>query len=190
MTFLSNDQMPDIAPLIHLYNLHGDNLVGIEVGINRAFSFCALLQLCPNIKELHGVDNWEPYDDYLGSTDGTPVYSVPLVEVEINKAIAEVSVKHCENSNKAVLHHMDSSLCAKQFPDEYFDFIFLDTYLSHDHALSDFNTWYPKIKKGGLFTGHDYYSPEINQAISKFRGDNNITSHLSGFADCYAWVKK
>ena len=187
---MNNNKMPDIGPLIHLINLHGQNLVGIEVGLLRGTSFCALLQLCDNIKELHGVDNWLPYDDYLGSEDGTPVYSIPEVECKINEAITKISVQYCEGSERAHIHHMDSNDCANMFEDEYFDFVFLDTYLTYQQAISDLETWYPKVKRGGLFTGHDYYSVEVQQALDEFRTKHNITSRLSGFADCYAWIKE
>jgi len=183
-------EAPDIGPLIHLINLHGENLVGAEVGVMRGSSLCAILQLCNNIKELHGIYNWLPYNDYIGSQDGNPIYSMPEVECEINKAITEISIKHCEGSERAILHHMDSTECSKMFDDNHFDFVFLDTYLSYDQAVHDLEVWYPKVKKGGLFTGHDYYSPEVNQALTEFRNKHNITSRLSGYAECYAWIKE
>lgn len=43
------------------------------------------------------------------------------------------------------------------FADEIFDFIYVDGY-AHAGANRgrDFITWWPKLKKGGLFAGHDY----------------------------------
>jgi len=45
----------DVKSLIHAINLHGENLIGLELGILRAESFCTLLQNCPNIKKLYGT---------------------------------------------------------------------------------------------------------------------------------------
>ena len=180
---------PDCGPLIHLITLHGENLVGIEVGVLRGRSFTAMLQLCDNIKELHGVDNWLPYTDYLGSDNGSPVYSLPEVECELNKAIAEISIKYCHRPERAHIHHMDTNECADKFEDEYFDFVFLDAYLTYDQAVNDLEVWYPKVKKGGLFTGHDFYIPEVQQAIEEFRQKHNITNRMSGYDDCFAWSK-
>ena len=43
------------------------------------------------------------------------------------------------------------------FENETFDFIYVDGY-AHTGANrgKDFITWWPKLKKGGLFAGHDY----------------------------------
>ena len=188
-TYHSKDFLPDVAPLVHLFNLHGNNLIGMEVGVFQAFSFCTLLQL-PNIKELHGVDHWQSLNDYLGSTDGSPTYILTQEKANMSKAYAETAIQHNENSDKAILHHMNSNDCAMLFPDEHFDFIFLDAYLTHEQAINDLEVWYPKIKKGGLFTGHDYNSPEIYNAVDNFRSKNIITNPISGYANCFAWNKE
>ena len=47
---------PDIKSIIHCINLHGDNLVGAEIGVHLGQSFLTLLQTCPNISKLYGVD--------------------------------------------------------------------------------------------------------------------------------------
>ena len=60
------DAQYDVKSLIHLFNLQGKELVGLELGVLRAESFCSILQNCPNIKTLYGVDSWKPYTDILG----------------------------------------------------------------------------------------------------------------------------
>lgn len=184
------NKMADIGALLHLIGLHGPDLIGIEVGVFRGHSMCAMLQVCDNIKELHGVDNWLPYSDYLGSDSESPVYTMPEPEARINEAIAKISIDYCEDSHKVKIHHMDSYECANTFPDEHFDFVFLDTYLTADQVHKDLETWYPKVKKGGLFTGHDAYSPEVSSGLTIFRDKHNIKSTMTVYADCFAWIKE
>lgn len=45
----------------------------------------------------------------------------------------------------------------KYFADECFDFIYVDGYAhtGSNHGR-DYAKWWPKLKKGGLFAGHDY----------------------------------
>ena len=45
----------DIKSLVNTIALQGKDLVGVELGIYRAESFCTLLQCVPNIKKLYGV---------------------------------------------------------------------------------------------------------------------------------------
>ena len=182
--------MADCDSVIHVINLHGDNLIGAEIGVEKGKSFCTLLQSCQNIKELHGIDSWQPYADYLGQPYGEPHYVVFPVEAEINKAIAQISAKHLNVADKAHWHEMDSNQAAKLFPDEHFDFIFLDTYLTIEQIANDINVWYPKVKKGGLFIGHDWNFEPLQEIIHRFRRQHNITNKLSCFDNTYLWIKQ
>ena len=51
---------------------------------------------------------------------------------------------------------LDSSVAAKTFEDDFFNFIYIDA--GHDYASvsADLQAWWPKLKPGGLFAGHDY----------------------------------
>jgi len=46
------------------------------------------------------------------------------------------------------------------FQDESQDWIYLDANHSHDATVEDLKAWYPKIKSGGLISGHDYMEGE------------------------------
>lgn len=45
---------------------------------------------------------------------------------------------------------------AKFFPDEYFDLIYIDADHTYEGCKADLEAWWPKMKKGGFFTGDDY----------------------------------
>ena len=38
--------------------------------------------------------------------------------------------------------------------------------------------WWPKLKKGGLFAGHDVSMPSVSKAIIDFGLDNNLISKM------------
>ena len=42
------------------------------------------------------------------------------------------------------------------FEDESLDFIYIDANHAYDFVVEDINLWFPKLKKGGIFSGHDY----------------------------------
>lgn len=45
---------------------------------------------------------------------------------------------------------------AKTFPSDFFDWIYLDALHDYDSVLEDIEAWWPKLRKGGLFSGDDY----------------------------------
>ena len=53
----------------------------------------------------------------------------------------------------------DTSVNAsKMFPDNHFDFVFIDGNHYYEHVIQDLNSWWPKVKQGGLIMTHDYGS--------------------------------
>jgi hypothetical protein len=181
----------DAQSIIHLINQHGSNLVGLELGVFEASSFCTLLQKCPNIKTLYGVDSFQPYTDYLKEPyDESPAYHIDSKSMEIIKFMAFHSIKHSGFKEKAIILEKDSKDALNDIPDNSLDFIFLDTYMSEKQAFEDVHDWYPKVKKGGLFTGHDADGSMIMRVILNFRKRYNINSPLSVFDNTFVWKKE
>ena len=58
-----------------------------------------------------------------------------------------------------------------------------------EQAVQDLEAWYPKVKKGGLFSGHDYFSPMVYESVSEFRTKNNIDNLMSTYDNTFVWVK-
>ena len=70
------------------------------------------------------------------------------------------------------------------FPDEYFDFIYIDGYAhtgqDNGKTLTD---WWPKLKKGGVFSGDDYHSdwPNTMRVVNEFTAQNNLKLNIFKF---------
>ena len=178
------DAQYDVKSLIHLFNLQGKDLIGLELGVLRAESFCSILQNCPNVKTLYGVDSWKPYTDILGAP-----YSMTEQQQEMHKFTAQHLIKYSGLKDKAVIIEKDSVEASKEIEDVSLDFIFLDAYLDYESTMRDLETWYPKVKTDGLFTGHDWHSPTVQKAVTEFRNKRNITENLSTFDSAWAWRK-
>ena len=187
LNYYFDDKHCDGQSLIHLINLKlGSDLIGLELGVFRAQTFCAFLSNCPNIKKLYGIDAFKPYTDYLADP--------PIVwdhkSVDFIKSTAIHNIKFCNDNHKAELIEEDSSRALELFEDNTFDFIFIDTYMSKEQSDKDLNEWYPKLKSGGLFSGHDWVSPLIQESVTEFRKLKNINAQLSCFDNTWCWIKE
>lgn len=83
------------------------------------------------------------------------------------------------NNNKYEFIRKSSEEASRLFPDEYFDFIYIDANHSYDAVMNDLKNWYPKIKKNGIFCGHDYEDNEtarfgVKSAVDSFFNEKKI----------------
>ena len=60
---------------------------------------------------------------------------------------------------------------ATLFEDNSVDFVFIDADHQYESVKKDITAWYPKIKIGGIMSGHDYISKfGVADAVNSFFG--------------------
>jgi len=118
--------------------------LGIEVGTFVGEFSKTILSTWNGI--LYCLDVWRGMDDYKDSSNiSDPIKTISLVLD---------NVKGYED--RCVLIRTTSKYGSTMFPDEYFDFIYIDANHKYKYVKEDISCWYPKIKKGGMMSGHDY----------------------------------
>lgn len=65
---------------------------------------------------------------------------------------------------------------ASNYQDESLDMVFLDAGHDYDSVMKDLNAWWPKIKNGGVFAGHDYNHSQdgVTLAVNEFFKNKKI----------------
>lgn len=187
-----NNLYTDVRALIPVIATHGENLVGAEIGVWKGDSFLTLLQNCPNIKTLHGVDCYEPYEDYLAPgvfNSNQPSITYDKKEIDFIKLVCYHRLEYSGQKDKIRFHEMDSNEAAEHIDDDSLDFIFLDAYLTGEQTKNDLEVWYPKVKTGGIFSGHDWNCKDVEVAVNDFRSYNNITKIMCTYDNTWVWMK-
>jgi predicted O-methyltransferase YrrM len=168
--------------------------LGLEVGVYEGEFSRFLLDNCPDLN-LILLDCWqeqEPdiYKDYMNSKNEIQIQ-------RINRTISN-TINHYNRINLIKGFSDDFS---KLFADNIFDFIFIDANHSYESVKKDLINWYPKVKNGGLFCGHDYFDGSIGNgdvpfgvkaAVDEFGIQNkiNIYSTNESFLPTWFFVKK
>lgn len=152
----------------------GDDLVGIEIGTSCAESTYLLLEKCPNIKKLYTVDCYLQFDDWIGTIDQDALDRQRQTAIDNLSGFGDRVEMIRERS-------LDVSAKIKTITDkEEFDFIFVDGDHSYEGVLADCEAYYPLLKKGGFFCGHDYsFLPDVKRGVDDFRTNNKITAPLN-----------
>ncbi len=122
---------------------------------------------------------------HLDSVDNTDVVAIaPIEEREQAEARRRWFGEKLSNVLAATLaparargliheHHTgDSVAMAERFANQGFDFIFLDTIHLYDQTKRELAAWWPKLKTGGVFAGHDHTDefPGVEKACREFFG--------------------
>ena len=185
------DKKADGQSLIHLINLLGPDLVGVEVGVDRAWTHCCLIESCPSIKTLYGVDNYKPYKDYhVYNYDGVTVaHTYEQRHVDAAKEAAFRNIASCVNAEKSKMLVMDSVDALSLFADNSIDFVFLDAGMTLELYEQDIVDWYAKVRPGGIVSGHDWDGSAVQIGVNRFREQNNITNTMSTFDNTWVWIK-
>lgn len=76
------------------------------------------------------------------------------------------NMKPLEGFYKPVIS--DSAEAASLYEDASVDFVFIDAAHDYDSVVKDIAAWQPKVKKGGVLSGHDVNSSEVSRAVAKF----------------------
>jgi len=70
---------------------------------------------------------------------------------------------------------MTSIDAVNQYEDESLDFVFIDGNHEYEYVFEDIKHWLPKVKKGGVLSGHDYECPTVRNAVFDSKLNNIIS---------------
>jgi hypothetical protein len=58
--------------------------------------------------------------------------------------------------DRGIMIRATSKDASNIFEDNSLDFIYIDANHAYDFVKEDIRIWFPKLRKGGIFSGHDY----------------------------------
>jgi hypothetical protein len=119
--------------------------VGAEIGVENGYFSEELLGA--GLK-LYSIDPWIHCKDWM--------YQRSHDKMERIYADAQARLSKFENS---VIIRDISMNAVKQFEDESLDFVYIDGNHEFRYVAEDLYEWPKKVKKGGIISGHDYFTP-------------------------------
>lgn len=164
----------------HIKNKMGDYLTGVEIGIAQGYGTEYVLDGM-SLKKFYMIDPYVPYE-----FNDTPVQ-------DFNKMYNETLNKFKKYAN-AILIRSKSEEVVSSFKDYSLDFVYIDGNHLYKYTKNDIEMWWPKVKLGGVLSGHDYNPiPEgmniedhidtfqyngvhcgVIKAVNEFVKDNNL----------------
>ena len=160
-----------ILPFVK-HTLNIDSVNAVEVGVFKGHYTKSYFSHLNN-STLYLVDLWETsdHDGYISGIDPGDVEVGYREVVDFFSPYKNVHI--CKGF---------STEWANKFEDEFFDWIYLDADHSKKAVLTDLQHWYPKLKKGGAISGHDFL-PNPADITHYFGVDAAVTEFFSNDLD-------
>lgn len=109
--------------------------IGVEVGVCQAINASWLLDNS-SLEVLYGVENWSVRS--------------------CKRCRSAAEAKMLPYGDRFVWKVGNSTEEADKFKDNSIDFLYIDGDHRYKAVLADMQKWYPKVRAGGFFGGHDY----------------------------------
>jgi hypothetical protein len=145
------------------HKLTGD---AVEIGVLSGGNAKDWISTWPG--HLHLVDPWEPQDATIYKEKQDWHFA------DCYKDCRELAEKFAP---RITLHKMLSVSASAKFDDSSLDAVYIDGNHAYEAVMDDLNAWYPKVKKGGILGGHDYWQGtsdgawcQVKQAVKEWRG--------------------
>lgn len=142
--------------------------VGVQYG-NNLFN----MVFNSDVKKAYGVDMWKV-------TDNKAQNDIGLSQAQFDE-IYDGVIKISEKKNISIIRK-HSTIAAGEFKNGYFDFIYLDADHTYDGCRQDLESWWPKLKGGGILAGDDYVKAitpvgsvfGVIEAVNEFATNNEL----------------
>ncbi|MDP1712255.1 MAG: class I SAM-dependent methyltransferase [Candidatus Nanopelagicaceae bacterium] len=127
---------------------------GVEVGVLRG-DFSAVLLADPNTR-LWLVDSWKHVDGCIDENNSSS---------EQHEKNYLFTVNRFQDERRVTILRATALEAATMTPDNSLDFVYLDADHRYEETLKAITAWYPKLKLGGIMSGHDYLDSQTGNTI-------------------------
>ena len=131
--------------LLGLVNQNYPEGKGVEIGVFKGQFSKEILSRWNG--KLYMVDVWRPLGKEYEDASNHSIHVNAYAETMDN-------IKGLED--RGIMVRSDSKSASEIFADNSLDFIYIDANHAYDFVVEDIKIWFPKLKKGGIFAGHDY----------------------------------
>lgn len=150
------------------------DLTCAEIGVYKGENALSMIKSVDNIKDLYLIDTYAHLDKWFTDNVGQVFPDKDMADMFMES----VKEKFLPYGDKVHFVRKDSCLAANDFPNESFDYVYIDGGHDYEIVKKDIEAWYPKIKPYGVLGGHDVSYLGVSKAITEFSVNNKIMTFM------------
>lgn len=136
---------------------------GAEIGVFEGFLSTLVLKFLKPRKYVL-IDPWREYNDIISD-------KIYRLRQDVWEDVYREVCDRFKNNSEVEIIRNPSTEAAKGFPDEIFDFVYIDADHRAKSVYEDMEVWYPKVKSGGILAGHDWEEIGVSSGVYSFLYD-------------------
>jgi len=187
-SWLKNTVKPILGKIIN---------VAIEIGVWRG-DFTHTINTVLKPSRTIGIDPYLLYEGYSDKPDAYEDNNSDSVEYANQKNLDSLYnlVKKRSLEESWELIREKSLNAVNDWEDKSVDFVYLDANHKYEQVLEDIEAWWPKIKPGGILSGHDFLKGSkvekygVIEAVTDFREKHRLTLNTTPEKWATWWVVK
>ena len=143
-------------------------LAGAEIGVKEGRFVQHMLKVFPDLT-MYAVDPWE------AQPKGNETY----LDWNFNLIYNQYKTRTAPYADRVIELREYSQTAAEKVKDRSLDFVFLDAQHDYESIKQDIKLWSPKVKRGGLLSGHDHDDkfPGVVRAVGELVKDRNLAAN-------------
>lgn len=161
-------QLPELLNKLNLIN------EGAEIGVQTG-RFSKHILKKSRLSKLYSVDSWAKLDPSLYPD----IVNRHQIIQNIYYYITVFKLYKYRKRNSIIRDLSENA--SLLFEPGSLDFVYIDAIHTYEGCKKDIKLWWPKIKKGGFFSGHDYLNGDLPQgkfgvkkAVDEFIRNNKL----------------
>jgi hypothetical protein len=135
---------------------------GAEIGVERGRFSNVLLGNNPNL-HLKCIEPWKAFTHHSDAT--------------MEETFQNCKARLARYGDRVEYIRKTSLDAVKDIPDASLDFVYIDAMHDFDNCIQDIINWVPKVRSGGIVSGHDYikiYQYGVMDAVNAYTRVHNI----------------
>lgn len=183
-SYMDLTQLKNREGLGEFLNANGLVNIGVEVGTLYGEFMETIMNQWQGVG-LYCIDPWEKQP--------SDVYREPVNDSDWHEIFRAAQFRASKFPGRVALMPGYSPEAASAFRTGEFDFVYIDARHDFNAVHADLRAWWPKVRNGGLFSGHDYRVEhsdsqccDVKTAVDEFCSEMNLPApHFT--PSCQSW---